>query len=69
MPLTTGEAKEMETGDKKEEDHLLEETDPHWDMEAHLHASIVEKKGTMHATTLRRNSNYAMRGTINRPTL
>ena len=68
VPPTTGGAEEIEIGDKEEEDHLLEEMYPHWDMEAHPHVSIVERKDTMHTTVLKRNSNPIMRGITNKPT-
>ena len=70
VQLITGEVKEMETGDKEEEDHLPEEMYLHQDMETppRHNASIVEKRDTMHRTALQRDSNHAMRGITNRPT-
>ena len=58
----------MGIGDKEVEDHPPEEMYLHQDMEAHLHASTVEKKDTMHTTALKGSSNLVMRGTTNKPT-
>ena len=62
---TTGEDKEVATGDK-EEDLLPEETYLPQDTEVPLHASTVAKKGTIHATVLKRNSHPTMKE--NKPT-
>ena len=67
MPPITGEDEEAATGDK-EEDLLPEEMYLLQGMEAHLDASIVERKDTMHTTVPRRDSYPIMKETTNKPT-
>ena len=63
---TTGEDKEVATGDK-EEDLPLEEMYLPQDMGVLPDASTVAKKDIMHVTVLKRSSYPAMKG--NKPTL
>ena len=67
MHLTTGEDKEIATGDK-EEDLLPEEMYLLQDIEALPDALTVEKKGTMHATAPKRSLYLTMKETTGRPT-
>ena len=68
MPPTIGEAEEMETEGKEEEDHLPEGMYLHQDTGTPLDALTVERRDTTHVTAPRRNSSPTVRGTTSRLT-